>query len=96
VSYCRKGDDSDVYLYRCIGPNGPEYVLPGDELPQHLTALRCHECLLMPALTDADREWDREHYTTASGSEMLAHLERHQSLGHRVPAAAFARLRIEQ
>jgi hypothetical protein len=92
MSYCRKGPDSDVYLYRGIGPDGPEYVvLPrDDEAPEGVTVLVCHECSLLDV-----GGAEVESHVTDGVAAMLAHLERHAEKGHRVPASAVTRLRCE-
>lgn len=61
MSYCRKTNDSDVYVY-------------GSAIK-----LVCCNCSIM---YDADVEFDKY-------SEMIAHLKRHESHGHKVPARCF-------
>lgn len=97
MSYCRKCPASDVYVYRGLTEGAPEALVlrRGDEADGLPTQLVCHECLLMPETTGTDREWEREHYLTPDAAAMLAHLERHQSRGHKVSDAAIARLRGE-
>lgn len=99
MSYAKKGlDGSDVYVFRGLGLDAPDYVVVTPEsaglVPNYRSILICHECSLMPATPGG--EWDHEHFESDSADAMLAHLERHQAHGHSVPAAAIARLRAER
>lgn len=88
MSFVRKGDDSDVYVYESA--NSLDFV--------------CCVCQLTDKIKSVgNNSWDKgkvywEHVDTSfeNVSDMLLHLKDHKNAGHKVPSRAFENLKERQ
>lgn len=96
MSYCRRGDDSDVYV---IG--GGELECFGAGWRMESEAL--HDKILVPdcvfhngrVVRLGTRSEKYESFCTNSRQEMISHLVKHREVGHKVPDQTINRLNEE-
>ena len=87
MSYCRFGDDSDVYLYDSFNGNIVCCVC-------RLTPLERGEFTSLDGTTNT--VYCREDTYLSSPTKAIRHLRKHRRAGHMVPRYAFRRLRRER